>query len=244
MPSTRSGWTTERQCASIMIATACSIGSPSPMRTAPSDRLHRRRRVVRDLLRDAQCRAHEIRPRIEFVDHAKPVRLVCGDWLSGHQHLHGLARREHAGEQDRRAAAGTQADHRFGLPEQGIVGGDDEIRTDGDLATAAVRHSVDRGNDGSAQLSQRVENTIEHLALAQPFLLRHALALSQVAANGEGPVTGSRQDDGAHRGTRRERLEYLDQLSRQLRRDCVVGMRPVERDKCHTPPETYSTSTS
>src|SRR5213078_3174903 len=33
MPSMRSGWTAERQCASIMIAIACSIGCPSPMRT-------------------------------------------------------------------------------------------------------------------------------------------------------------------------------------------------------------------
>ncbi len=34
MPSMRSGWTAERQCASIMIAIACSIGCPSPSRTA------------------------------------------------------------------------------------------------------------------------------------------------------------------------------------------------------------------
>jgi hypothetical protein len=34
MPSTRSGCTAERQWTSIMIAMACSIGCPWPMRTA------------------------------------------------------------------------------------------------------------------------------------------------------------------------------------------------------------------
>ena len=80
-----------------------------------------------------------------------------------------------------------------------------------------------------------VEHAIEDLALAQPFLLRHALALVQVAADGEGAVTGSGQDGDAHGGAGRDGLENLDQLCRQFRRDGVVGMRPVEGDDRHAP---------
>ena len=80
---------------------------------------------------------------------------------------------------------------------------------------------------GRAQLAQRVENAIENLALAQPLFLRHLLALVQVAADGEGPVTRSGQDGDTHGGTGGDGLKDLDQLCRQFRRDGVVGMRPV-----------------
>jgi len=46
-------------------------------------------------------------------------------------------------------------------------------------------------------VQERVEHPIEDLALAQPFLLRHLLALVQVAADGEGSVTGSGNDGDA-----------------------------------------------
>ena len=36
---------------------------------------------------------------VKLIDHAQPVRLLCADRIAGHQHLHGLARREHAREQ-------------------------------------------------------------------------------------------------------------------------------------------------
>ena len=51
---------------------------------------------------------------------------------------------------------------------------------------AAVGDAVDGGEDRLAQLAQRVERAVEVLALAQPVLLGHALALAQVAADREG----------------------------------------------------------
>ena len=122
-----------------------------------------------------------------------------------------------------------------GWPKTGVVGGDDEVRADGHLAAAAVGHPVDGGEDRPAQLAQVVEHAVEDLALTQPFLFRHLLALVQVAANREGSVTGSGQDGDAHGRTGRDGLENLDQLCRQFRRDRVVGMRPVEGDDGHAP---------
>ena len=82
-------------------------------------------------------------------------------------------------------------------------------------------------------MAQRVKNAIEDLALAQPFLLGHALALVQVAADREGSLTGSGYDGAAHRGTGRDSLKYLDKLRRQFGRDLVVGVRPVQGDDRH-----------
>src|SRR5947207_1641760 len=103
MPSMRSGWTAERQWASIMIAIACSTGWPSPRRTA-----------------------------------------CLTAW------------------------------------------------------TAVVGDPVDRGEDRLAQLPHGVERAVEVLPLPEPVLLRHALALAEVAADREGPLAGARQHDDPH----------------------------------------------
>jgi len=88
----------------------------------------------------------------------------------------------------------------------------------------------------SAQLAQRVQNAVKDLALAQPLLLRHALALVQIAADREGAVARSGDDGRAHGGTGRDCLQHLDQARRQFRRDRVVGVRPIERDDRHASP--------
>ena len=98
------------------------------------------------------------------------------------------------------------------------------------LASAAVGDPVDRGEDRLAQLSQRVEGAVEVLALPQPVLLGHVLALAQVAADGEGPVTSAGEDDHANGGTDRDRLEDLGQQGAHLGGDRVVGVRPVQGD--------------
>jgi hypothetical protein len=167
---------------------------------------------------------------MQFIDHAETVCLLRRDRFAGHQYLHGLPRREHSGKQDRRATAGRQADHRFRLAEHGIVGRDDEVATDGDLAATAVGHSMDRGDDRPAQLPQCVQHAVEDLPLPQPLLLRHALALTQVAADGEGALPGPADDDAAHRDARSHRLQRLDQAGSEFGRDRVVGVRPVQRD--------------
>ena len=188
MPSTRSGWTTERQCSSIMIATACSTGSPCPHLNGTLDRLHCSGRVVSDSLRDGQRGVHQLSSGMDFVDHSESVGFLRGYRFAGHQHLHGLARRKNPRQEDGRAAAGGQTDHRLGLPEDGVVGRDDEVGADGHLAAAAVGHSVDGVQDRPAELAQVVENAIEDLTLAKPLLLGHLLALVEVAADGEGAV--------------------------------------------------------
>ena len=141
---------------------------------------------------DRQHGVHQLGSWVHLVDHAQPVRLLGGDRLSGHQHLHRPARRQQAGKEDRGPGAGGQADHGLWLAEDGVVGGDDEVGADRDLAAAAVGHAVHGGDDRPAQLAQRVDEPVEHLALAQPLLLGHLLALVEVTTDGEGAVARPR----------------------------------------------------
>ena len=153
IPSMRSGWTAERQWASIMIAIACSIGCPSPSWTARLTACTAVGELLGDLLGDPLGGVHQLAGGMDLVDHAEPVRLRGGDRVAGHQHLERLARRQQARQQGRRAAAGGQAEHRLGLPEGRVLGGDDEVGALGELGAAAVGDPVDGGEDRLAQLA-------------------------------------------------------------------------------------------
>src|SRR3982750_772103 len=164
------------------------------------DRLDGGWRVARDVRCDAARRVHQLRLRMKLVDHAEPVGLGGVDRRAGQQHLQRLAGREYTREEDRRAAAGRQADHRLRLSERRVVGGDDEVRALCDLGAAAVRDAVDGCEDRLAQLPQRVQRAVEVLPLAQPLLLRHVLALAEVAADREGSLARAGDDRDAYGG--------------------------------------------
>ena len=69
---------------------------------------------------------------------------------------------------------------------------------------------MDSGEDRPAQLAQVVEHAIEDLALAEPFLFRHVLALVEVTANREGANASPGQDGNAHGGPGGNGLEDFD----------------------------------
>ena len=104
-----------------------------------------------------------------------------------------------------------------GWPKVAVLGRDDEVGALGQLAATAVGDAVDGGEDRLAQLPHGVEGAVEGLALAQPVLLGHALALPQVAADGEGSVAGAGQDDDPDGGAHRDRLDDLGQAGRPSR---------------------------
>ena len=77
------------------------------------------------------------------------------------------------------------------LAEGRIVGCDDEVGADGDLAATTVCHSIDGSDDWLAELTYRVYEPIKNLPLAQPLFLRHLLALEQVTTDRECPISCS-----------------------------------------------------
>jgi hypothetical protein len=86
MPSIRSQWTAERQCASIMMAMACSIGSPWPIRTACLTARTTVGELLPDLPGDPVCGVTGFALRMEFVDHLEPECFLSAAGLAGHQH--------------------------------------------------------------------------------------------------------------------------------------------------------------
>ena len=192
-----------------MIALACSMVSPDPKDDRALDCLDCRRRVAGDGVRNTQHRRHELRARVDFVDHAQSVRLFGAERLPGHQHLHRLSRWKQARQKNRRAATGRQPNDRFRLAERRIVGCDDEVRADGDLAATTVCHAIDGSDDRPAELTYRVDEPIKNLPLAQPLFLRHLLALEQVAADRECAIPGSRENYHSNRDSSSDRLAAL-----------------------------------
>src|SRR5204862_4366346 len=81
----------------------------------------------------------------------------------------------------------------------------------------------------------RVERAVEVLALAQPVLLRHVLALAQVASDGEGALASAGDDGDADRRQHGDRLEDLRQPRSHLGGDRVVRVRAVESDERYSP---------
>ena len=137
---------------------------------------------------------------------------------------------QEARKQCRRAAAGCQAEHRFGLAEGCVGRGDDEVGALGQLAAASVGEPVDGGEERLAQLTHRVQGAVERLALAQPVLLGHGLALPQVAPDGERSVTGTGQDDDPDLGPHCDLLDDLGQQCAHVGGDRVVRMRSIQGD--------------
>ena len=136
-----------------MIAIACSIGWPWPSCTARLTAWTAVGELLAIFSAMPSCRVHQLGCRVDLVDHAQPVGLLGGDRVAGHQHLQGLARGQQSRQQHGRTAAGRQTDHRLGLTEGGVVGGDDEVGALGDLRPAAVGDPVDGREDRLAQLA-------------------------------------------------------------------------------------------
>src|SRR5690349_7554368 len=229
MPSTRSGCTAERQCASIMIATACSIGWPSPRRTARLTACT----TVGELLAifsamrcaagsSSSCGRISLTMPSRYASCAvigSPVMSICSA-LPG-----GRTRGSSAGEPPPAASPIIAS----GWPKVAFW----EARMKSVLCAigaAAVRDSVDRGEDRFAQLAQRVERAVEVLPLAQPLLLGHALALPQVAADREGAGACAGQDRHADRRAHGDGLQHLGQPGAHRGGDRVVGPRTIEGD--------------
>ena len=111
-----------------------------------------------------------------------------------------------------------------------VSGRDDEVGALGELASPAVGNPVDSGEDRLAELPDGVEGSVEILALPQPVLLRHVLALAQIATDGEGTLACAGQDDHPDRRADRDRLDDLGQQCPHLGGDGVVGARSIQGD--------------
>src|SRR5215216_1967583 len=218
MPSIRSGWTADRQCMSIMIATACSVGCPSPSWTARLTACT----AVGELLAifSAIRRAASSSSSRGWSSLTMPSR--CASWAVIGSPVISICRA---------LPGGSRRGSRAGEPPPAarpIIASGWPKRALSDAMMKSVLWAISQPPPG-------VEGAVEVLALPQPLLLGHVLALAQVAADREGPLAGAGDDGDAHAGTDRDRLQDLGQPRPHLRGDGVVGVRPVQGDDRHAP---------
>ena len=149
----------------------------------------------------------------------------------GQAHFHRLGLADRAGQPLRAAHARRDAKLDLGLAEFGLVAGDDEIGHHRQLAAAAQREAVDRGDPGLAGLlhdlagpggEEIVEIEIRRLLLAH---------LLDVGARGEGLVARSGQYRAQLSLVGLIGREGRDQVLKHLRIQGVERLRAVERDQ-------------
>ena len=109
----------------------------------------------------------QVRRRHHAVDEPEAMRLLRADLLSGQKKLEG-----HAGANEPRQALGAavpgdEPEIDLGLAELRRVGGDAKRARHRELAAAAERVAVDRGNRRLAELLEEIEDLLAAQARAR-----------------------------------------------------------------------------
>ena len=145
-------------------------------------------------------------------------------------HLLGQRRPDDAREQLRPADAGKDPARHLGHREDGRLRGDDEIGEHGQLAAAAHGEALDGGDHGHGAVEHLGRGRLEDGVLGAPCLVRHALALLQVAAHAEGLGAGAREDHAARGPVPLEGLEAAHEALAHGRVHGIERLGPVELD--------------
>jgi hypothetical protein len=146
---------------------------------------------------------------------------------------------------------GDDAERDFGLAELRAVGGDDEVGHHRQLAPAAEREAVDRGDPRLAGGLDEVRGPArEHVSGVEPGC-RHGGHLADVGPGGERLFARAGDDRASLGRVAFERGESGDQVLEHGAAERVEGLGPVERDQrdgaalfdedggvvCHTTPK-------
>ena len=143
------------------------------------------------------------------------LRLVQADQPGQH---------ERTAEVDRQSAPGED------LAEASVLGGNDQVATEGEVEAGADRHPFDLGDDGLRDL---VERHARRADLTHPLQLVHVDGPDrrEVGAGAE-VALGAGHDDGAHTvGVGGDRAEHFAELVEHLGARRVLALGPVHGDR-------------
>ena len=132
------------------------------------ERLARRRRPRR-ARRPTRAPRRGPRPRATTRS-TRPMRSASSarDLPAGEDDVLGARRTDQARQPLRAAAAGDDAEQDLGLAELGVVGGDAEVARERELAPAAERVAVDRGDHRPRDARPRASSASRKLAADRP----------------------------------------------------------------------------
>ena len=98
---------------------------------------------------------------VGYAHAAEPVRLVGRPRLAQRQRLGGVGEPDVEMQEVGRAAVGSRAVDRAGLPEPRVIAGDREVARHADLLTAADPHTVDAADDRLVAEQDRRDHVVE-----------------------------------------------------------------------------------
>ena len=173
-----------------------------PLVDGVDDVAHRDRRLPGELRRELLRLGHQLRRRHDAVDEPDALGLARADRRAGQNQLHRPALPDEARQPLRAGVAGKDAEVDFGLAEPGGVGREPQRARHRELAAAAERVAVDRGDDRLAQVLDEIEHVLagERVLAARDRRLHRQLV--DVGAGDERLLARAGEDDDAHRHRR------------------------------------------
>ena len=190
---------------------------------------HGDRPVRRDRLGERDRLGHGLASLRHARDQTPALGGVRVDAPPAEDQLLGPRRPDQSWQELRPAAPRHDAAHDLRLGERRAPPGDDEVAVERQLQAAGQRVAVDRRDDRLAALHDCPERRLEDAVLGVPLRVRHALALLEVGARAERPLTGPAQHDRPHLAVVGERVDQLRDLPAHPRVDRVQHVRTVER---------------
>ena len=209
--------------------------SPSASRHLQSlmDRLedvsHGNRRLARQHGRKRRDFCAQVGRGHDPVDEAETIRLLGADLLSGQKELEGSACANQAREALRAAVTGDEPEVDLGLAELRRLGRDAERAGHRELAPAAERIAVDRGNGRLAQMLDQVEHLLAADRSLTPARRRLPGQLVDVCPGDERLLPRPGDDHHTHGVIVSKRGKRLVQLVEGLRAHGIQDARTIER---------------
>ena len=132
----------------------------------------------------------------------------------------------------RAAGARHDAECHLGQREARVFGGVDEVAAQRDLHAAGIGGAVHRGDDRHRAGDDGANGALEDQVLVLPLLIRHAVALFQVAAGAERARAGAGEHDAALLvGRAADGVEQVEQIEAHLRVHRIGDLGTVQRDQ-------------
>ncbi|MGX1414304.1 hypothetical protein AB7M43_004396 [Bradyrhizobium elkanii] len=183
-----------------------------------------------DAMGDGEGRLQQFPWRQHPIDQPPALGLGSRERLAGQDQFLGAALADGARQILRAAATWHDAERHFGQREACIGRGVDKVERRRDLAAAAIGRTIDRADHGNRTAQQSAQHALEDQMLCLPGLVRHAVALLQIAPGAERLVAVSGQDHRAQPlDVGREALEQFHQIEAHLGVHRIGRFRPVQR---------------
>ena len=191
-------------------------------------------RAVGDPTRERVGLRLELVRRHHAIDQPDPLRLARVDDVGGEHQLLRAREADAAREEVRAAGVGNQADPGEQLREAGPVGRHHEIARQGQVTPRARCRSVDHGDRGGAEASQRHDRAVDRLDPRLPFRRRHRIVPHQLDVAARAEVL-ARAPDHHHPHARviAESLQRGFEVMAHRHVQRVADLRPVQRDRGH-----------